>query len=273
MLTRYRRQALLLQQDEEESDSDTIEINDAEVINVDDISSSDEDVIEVSAPVPVNEFEGLGLDQIRRIQRMREQALFLIDIKKDNDKFEVKVSGSTANLYTVTIDTNAEHSKDLITCNCPDSAMGARFRKCYCKHSAFVLLKACHMVPSFMREGPLSNWSREILKQELHLLDQNRNWGGLTNSQYLEQFKLQQQSSDNPYTIPDNYEMDEECPICCDNQEDRTSSAKCPRCRHCFHKACINQWLLVSTQTCPLCRASWEGYQAKRRGGFVNLVN
>lgn len=45
------------------------------------------------------------------------------------------------------------------------------------------------------------------------------------------------------------------CPICLAEYEGGEALRRVPECGHCFHAACVDEWLRVSA-TCPLCRSS-----------------
>lgn len=45
------------------------------------------------------------------------------------------------------------------------------------------------------------------------------------------------------------------CPICLAEYEAGEVLRRAPDCGHCFHAACVDEWLRVSA-TCPLCRSS-----------------
>jgi hypothetical protein len=205
-------------------------------------------------------------DQINRVKRMYADPLYLIDVSKsesDETKYTFKISGSTSNLYTITINTLAETHHTVAACDCPDASIGAKFRKCHCKHVCFVLLRACRLDPSFLAPGPIR--ARQELINGLALIDHNRNWGGLTNDVYVSTYKraISHTAVDNniaPFDIPEDFNLTDDCSICLDNQGCRSLSSMCPQCNNCFHKNCIAQWLIVSRAKCPLCRGSWKGY-------------
>ncbi|CAA6675117.1 unnamed protein product [Spirodela intermedia] len=45
------------------------------------------------------------------------------------------------------------------------------------------------------------------------------------------------------------------CPICLSEYRSGDSLRRIPDCEHCFHAACVDEWLRVSA-TCPVCRNS-----------------
>jgi Ring finger domain len=45
------------------------------------------------------------------------------------------------------------------------------------------------------------------------------------------------------------------CPICLGEYATGDMLRRAPDCRHCFHAACVDEWLRLSA-TCPLCRSS-----------------
>ncbi|EKM82298.1 hypothetical protein AGABI1DRAFT_34029 [Agaricus bisporus var. burnettii JB137-S8] len=69
---------------------------------------------------------------LERAERVRIQRFFMIERKREGKTFkeEFKVLGSTANVYTVTIDHKPK-------CSCPDNAI----RGNHCKHIMFIFLK------------------------------------------------------------------------------------------------------------------------------------
>ena len=234
----------------------------------------------------IDPYARLGQDQITRLERMHNEPLYLIDVKcSDDGKYTFKVSGSSGNLYTVDINPEAKRSRDVAKCDCPDASIGAKFKKCHCKHACFVLIKACKMQPSILEEGPMRD--TVLLKAGLHTIDQNRNWGGLTNTHYVSTYKRvicgQEDVPEDgvvPFDIPNDYELTDACSICLDDQtnDKKEDSAMCMKCKNCFHRECIGQWLRARRTACPLCRGSWSGYIKKNKatahesGDYFNLV-
>ncbi len=242
--------------------------------------SSSEDVDVIQSPSAPQTLNWLPLEQVARINRMNADPLYLIDISvaatttgvspTDGDKCEFKVSGSTANLYSVTLaTTNVTRSKELATCTCPDAALGAKFRKCHCKHVCFVLLRVLKCSPLILKPGTLQLKDLVELRRRLKTVETNRNkWG--TPSQLLQRYDaLTNRSFDAP---ADCEEMQDECAICFSPQSD-TKSLRCPQCHNCFHADCITLWLRTTIhKKCPLCRdGAWSQWSAGCSEQFINL--
>ncbi|XP_008788739.1 RING-H2 finger protein ATL64-like [Phoenix dactylifera] len=50
-------------------------------------------------------------------------------------------------------------------------------------------------------------------------------------------------------------EEKESCSVCLAEYVEGEETRVLPRCKHMFHKACIDQWLLTRSHLCPICRA------------------
>ncbi len=224
-----------------------------------------DDVLDLcrNVPVPVNPEECLSWDQRARIARMRAQPLYLIDITTTGSKTSFKVAGSTANLYTVTVDPAAVVGKKLARCDCPDASLGARFRKCHCKHVCYALMRACGMPADILAEGPVTQAA--LLERKMAELVANRTrWTQLTNAEMQARYA----SLTEAFTVPADKVLDV-CSICCEDQSSTTESAACPGCRNVLHRACISEWLKISGSNCPLCRSPWTGFVP----GTINLAS
>ena len=71
-------------------------------------------------------------EQKNRISKSHYQTIYLLEkIVNDKDNIILKLTGSTLNIYTITI------SDSNVTCNCPDSNI--KHEKIFCKHICFVI--------------------------------------------------------------------------------------------------------------------------------------
>ncbi|EOX90847.1 zinc finger protein [Theobroma cacao] len=52
----------------------------------------------------------------------------------------------------------------------------------------------------------------------------------------------------------DSLELEEHCAICLEGYVHGDSVSVLPRCKHMFHKKCIEEWLQVPSLHCPICR-------------------
>jgi len=51
----------------------------------------------------------------------------------------------------------------------------------------------------------------------------------------------------------DDQIIGEQCFICMDNYKEKEFKRELPKCKHCFHKKCIDKWLKKKSN-CPICR-------------------
>ncbi|EMR09777.1 hypothetical protein PNEG_01961 [Pneumocystis murina B123] len=56
--------------------------------------------------------------------------------------------------------------------------------------------------------------------------------------------------------------LEERCVICLNNYEIGEECRQLNKCKHFFHKACIDEWLMTGRNTCPTCRA--EGVNSRK---------
>ncbi|KAG4304711.1 hypothetical protein PORY_001764 [Pneumocystis oryctolagi] len=56
--------------------------------------------------------------------------------------------------------------------------------------------------------------------------------------------------------------LDERCVICLNNYQIGEECRELSKCKHFFHKACIDEWLMTGRNTCPTCRA--EGVNSRK---------
>ena len=96
--------------------------------------------------------------QLNRIHRMWCDPLYLLDYSTpERNKHVWKVSGSTRNVYTISLFPSCR-----MFCDCPDMKSHAARQRVVCKHILFVLLR----VLGFSRDDPLV-WQRAYLRSEV----------------------------------------------------------------------------------------------------------
>ncbi|GKV18126.1 hypothetical protein SLEP1_g28547 [Rubroshorea leprosula] len=51
-----------------------------------------------------------------------------------------------------------------------------------------------------------------------------------------------------------SFEAAEDCAVCLEKYEDGDAIRVLPRCKHMFHKECLEKWIQVPSLYCPICR-------------------
>lgn len=209
----------------------------------------------------------MNSQQKQRITRMRNENIYLIAAEKTCDvplKAKFKISGSTANLYTVTLELN--NARYWIHCDCPDFSGYAHQYGVKCKHCCFVMMKVLKQDESVLNKN-VKIEQISAMKDAYSKLTITQD---LTNEKYRQKYlhHLNKSKStthtrelpekpDKPEKEPDE---DADCPICYDNlmTKDSDELSCCRVCKNYVHAACIKKWLTLGNNTCVYCRAKWS---------------
>ncbi|KAG5518530.1 hypothetical protein PMAC_002926 [Pneumocystis sp. 'macacae'] len=70
-------------------------------------------------------------------------------------------------------------------------------------------------------------------------------------------------------SVADVY-LDERCVICLNNYQIGEECRELNKCKHFFHKACIDEWLMTGRNTCPTCRA--EGVNSRKNESSTSNI-
>jgi|UniRef100_A0A6C0IV35 hypothetical protein len=219
----------------------------------------------------------LCAEQTKRLDKIMYEKLFLIAVEYDgNSTCEVKVTGSTGNLYTVTIDVSKTTTQafDVFSCNCPDSLKRAKDAKVLCKHSCFVLLRVMRLPVEFFQNVDCAIVKRHIVEFRERIPPPE-----IVNQQYqlryLEMSSPEKENRKRKFDVDEKTKIGDDCGICLEPTSDDAACLGCPQCRNCLHKECVDIWLRAQhygKKACPLCRYSWDDYgKPLSERGFVNL--
>ncbi|KAF9258205.1 hypothetical protein L218DRAFT_742380 [Marasmius fiardii PR-910] len=229
-----------------------------------------------------------------RLDRALAQRFFLIHRERDDGTLRevFTVSGSTGNVYTVTI-------SNLPNCNCPDSLKGN-----HCKHIMFVFFKVLQVPRSSF------HWyQKALLNSELQEIfdaapapPQLRAHGSIADARIIQAWnratgRVDAETSTAAATsnVTDNRRIptpEDDCPICYDSMHDENKTTVeslvgslewCHQCCNAVHKGCWDNYLKFqrtkSTEPvkCVWCRAPWRnemtsGGGTKASEGYVNLA-
>lgn len=204
--------------------------------------------------------------QKKRFDKIWDEPLFLLkkDIVDKNIVFTI--SGSTANIYTVTI---YNYYKN-INCDCPDAKSYARRYGCICKHSCFVIFKVLKMITPqqfFKKQNyKFTEQDIQLIYSRLKIISYNDTT--ICNQDFIKKFQQlqinqnqnQRQKQFQP-SNPINSFNNDSCIICFDEFDPKIPVVECPKCHNLLHAHCIKKWLTMGNRTCVYCRSNvWSQY-------------
>jgi hypothetical protein len=200
----------------------------------------------------------LSSPNISRIQKDRiiksaYQSLYLLETILTDTGFNLKISGSTLNIYTVSL------SWLKFNCDCMDSSY-CDSHNIFCKHICFVICS----IGKIQNEDVFTTRILNIYDSyQLHLrLESCREEPNIVNIMLINRFKASKNdiNIDNKFIEDTSIDKESECPICFDQlKKDDNVVLKCPDCLNCIHSECVTKWLSYN-KNCPLCRSTvWRG--------------
>ena len=200
--------------------------------------------------------KNINFKQKRKIIKAGYESIYLVEINILNDtECVLKITGSTLNIYTITLKNNT------LKCNCQDS-FNCFINNLYCKHLCFVLIKIGKIFNDeiFLRDALLEE---ECIKIILRLNINCSNEPDIIFNYLTEKFKIKKESiSIKKFQPLDNCKINikDDCPICYLELDNTNNTLKCPECKNYIHKECIKKWLLYN-KNCALCRSEiWAEY-------------
>ena len=215
-------------------------------------------------------------EQKNRIKRARDESFYLI--KKDiiENQIILKMTGSTLNIYTITISKG-----EPITCDCIDSCTRCHDYGLFCKHVCFVYFKIGRIKDdSLFIKKKLLVKHYNTLKQRL-----NNCWEDteIVNKDLINKFDR----ITGGYNLETSHELleifkpigmrniEDDCPICFNPLKEGDTN-KCPSCENGVHIECIKRWLMKHNN-CIYCRDDiWELMKSKKDNiyeddGYLNI--
>ncbi len=236
----------------------------------------------------------MNLQQKQRYNRIFEEDLYLLDKKYNQTNMIFHISGSTANVYKVTINWN----NNSIYCSCPDMKTWAASYHCVCKHCCFVIFRVmkCFTLnqTNFFKSLHFSREEINLLKNKFDIMTFN-NDDDFINSEYIYKYlnlesekDVKSISEDNRFIQKRNTKDDEYCIICFeefngnnsknDNDNDNDNkNVECPICHNIIHDKCMKKWIKMGKISCVYCRSDiWINYDKKldnKKSNNTNYIN
>ena len=210
-------------------------------------------------------------EQKNRIKKVRNESFYLIKKEIIEDDIILKITGSTYNIYTITIKKGG-----LITCDCIDSCTRCHDYGLFCKHVCFVYFKIGRIKDeSMFIKKKLLTKNYNTLKQRLNnCWDDNK----IVNKELINKFnRITSETSHELLEIfkPINTRnIEDDCPICFNSLKEGDIK-KCPKCENGVHNECIEKWL-IKHNNCVYCRDDiWEllkkSSKESTEDGYLNI--
>lgn len=173
----------------------------------------------------------ISYEQFNRINRSKNECMFLLDIDienniENNKYININICGSSGYLYNIIIN-------DIITCNCPDN----NDNTIYCKHICYVLNIICNNVIEFIKNNSkinVNDINLENIKSYINKTSQ-------LYKNYVKIKELHKNKNENKLL---------ECVICYDMEY---IDFLCDTCKKNVCKNCSIMWF-KNNKTCPYCR-------------------
>lgn len=230
----------------------------------------------------------MNYEQRKRWDKLTTDSFYLLGISTVDDKIKIDISGSTANVYTVTY-----YLDDAgFFCTCPDARSHAKRHNVVCKHVCFVLNRLLKFKVDFLLKEFFDTIFFEhnsevhnMVVTKLQNIENNlfgETSADVVNRKYIDAFQKQKEkqhthasdgvasSSAEPkvdvepekkslFDAVKTVEDDAECMICFDIMTNDVKLVECPTCHNLTHQDCMENWLKSKT-TCIYCRSEWKNY-------------
>lgn len=215
----------------------------------------------------------MNTQQKNRYNKIFNEEIYLLDKFKEDNKLIFHISGSTANIYKVTIYLNHRN----MFCDCPDMKSWAKKYNCVCKHCCFTLFKVLKLNLHH------TNFFNNLALSDEDLVQINNNFDKLTltniddniddniiNQQLLKKFQTLNLTNNNDNNdknkkkdiFENNKEIDEDdqCVICFEDFL-KNDIVSCPTCHNIIHKKCMEKWIKMGKHNCVYCRSEvWKKF-------------
>ena len=197
----------------------------------------------------------MNSQQEKRYAKLKTDLFYLLDREVTLQNYEFHVSGSTCNIYTVTI----YPDEAIICCTCPDAKSWAKKYNCVCKHCLFVLFRVLKIFDRtnqpFFNTLMFSPDEIERITVSYSFLTTHLD-DTLTSKELTNRYKTMTHSEREPQQTTIRLEENDLCGVCfLEFTEDTTDTYKvCPKCNKPAHDTCINKWIESGQKLCVYCR-------------------
>ena len=206
-----------------------------------------------------------------RFNKIHYEKFYLLNLEKFDDKIIFSISGSTSNIYKVSLYLLGKR----IFCNCPDAKSHAKKNHCLCKHVCFIIfcvLKNC------VNKDNTDLWTNHYFSNEelIHLVEKinslNLNQNEHTSEEMFIRYELlKNKDPKEKFKIKKEIKEDDYCIICFEEFKVKKNICQCPMCNSILHSICMNKWLNTGKISCPYCRSEvWENFNTNNMYNNLN---
>jgi uncharacterized Zn finger protein len=191
--------------------------------------------------------------QKERINKSHYQCLYLLEKNLTDKSIEIKLTGSTLNIYTITIN-------DLnITCDCPDIYECNKYNL-YCKHICFVIcmIGKIYSTDIFINKKLKEEDKYIIISKLFNIFDDPT----IVCHMLLEKYNILKLKMN----LTEARNKDEECSICYNKLG--ADLYTCNICSNAIHNTCLDIWIKTNN-TCIFCRNTIEKNLKKSK--YLNI--
>lgn len=209
--------------------------------------------------------------QLYRYDKIFSESFYLLNKLKENNKLTFNISGSTSNIYKVSI----YFASKMIYCNCPDAKKWAKSYGVICKHCCFVLFKVLNLnLENHKSYLDILIFTQDEINNIINAFDKISSNQDFIKEEYIQKYnQILAQDKSNQITIVPKETQDTMCCICYDefkNIKDVNENKQCKVCQTILHKNCLNKWLNSGNNTCPFCRSNIKNTQ---NSYYLNLYD
>ena len=181
--------------------------------------------------------------QKERIYKAHYQSLYLLEKNLTENGAEIKLTGSTLNIYTIMINNLS------MTCDCPDIYQCNK-HNLYCKHICFVI---CMIGKIYSNEIFINKKIKEEDKNSIifKLFNNLFDDPNIICDMLLEKYNILKLKLTTNNNISDPRNKDEDCAICYTKLDSDTYT--CNMCSNATHNTWLDIWLQTN-KTCIFCR-------------------
>jgi len=199
----------------------------------------------------------MNLQQEKRYAKLNTERFYLLGYDTDNKQnLQYHISGSTRNVYTVTV--YPQTAK--IFCTCPDAKSWAARYNCICKHSLFILYRVLKVFDAvnhpFFDRMWFTAMELECIQLSTEYLQAHLD-GGVVNDELTRRFKqLNDETETETPTTTIRFDANDLCGVCFLELEHGSEAEyiACPKCKKAAHQDCIQKWIDSGQRLCVYCR-------------------